>query len=778
MLRNFLNTLRHFKMASSLNIIGLSVAFAAFMVIAMQVNYELTFDKFHSKVDRIYKVELETESGEGQAVVPRALINSLGESSPLIESYTQLGPSFGDMYITIEKNGSKVGFKENIETVYPSIADVFDLQMIEGTVASLEEPTKVILPQSKARLYFGDESAMGKLLQVSSDVFWEVGGVYKDFPANSQLNNCIYRKISDGDGRMDDGSGYSWWQSNYFMYVVLAPGATPEQVVADYAKVMDLSEKMPGDSKPHLVMTRLPELYFAQRNYTIEHLIKHGDKATNSIMIAIALLILAIAAINFVNFSTSLAPLRMKSINVQKVLGSLNGELRWRLIVEAAGMCMVSYLVSLLIVYSLSISSFNDITICGISLQENGLLAVLTAGVALLLGLFAGIYPAFYTTKFPPVMALKGSFAMSPRGRMLRTTLIGFQFVVSLVLIISALFLQLQHGYMKSKDTGINKENVVITKLGGDLVGNENFENELRRNSSIQDVTYSQFNIGGENMAQGWGRNLNNKMIQFDAHLVASNFPQVMGLTVVEGEGFKKSDEQLDTFTFMFNQTAVKQYGIKMSDRIEGGQIAGFVKDFNFKSLHYDISPMALVITPPSWTYLPYIYIKTVGDPYEIVDYIRKAAASIDPAYPLDIQFYDQTFNNLYKQELKLTTLITLFSLLAVIISLVGVFGLVVFETQYRRREIGLRRIHGATVGSILLMFNQRFVWIVSSCFVIASPLAYFAVDEWLQGFSYRTPIHWWVFGVALLIVLAITLLTVTIQSWRAATENPIESIK
>lgn len=776
MFRNFISTLRHYKTASSLNIIGLSVALAAFIVISMQIQYELGFDKFHSKADRLYKVEFGHIDG-GQTVVSRGFINLFGEISPMIEDYALLGPAWGKTYLAVDNNGSQVGFNEEIETVYPDIDKVFDFEMIQGSTDVLDEPTKVIIPRSKALLMFGTEQAVGKLLYLSKDYTWEVGGVYKDFPANTQLNNSIYRKISDNDGASNGEA--NWGQNNYFMYLTLVEGADPEQIIAKFNAEINLADKMGFEFSFKPVMTPISELYYAKRNYAIEHMIKHGDRATTNLMIAIAFLILLIAAINFVNFSTSLAPLRMKSINIQKVLGSPTGKLRWTLIAEAIGLCLLSYFIALIIVSILGETSFRDITISEISLTGNSTLVVQAGIIAILLGLFAGIYPAFYTTKFPPVMALKGGFAMSSSGRFLRIGLIGFQFIVSIALIVAALFMQLQNSYMKSMDTGLPKENIAIVELGGRLANNKNLDNELRKNPLIADVAYSQFNIGGDNLSQGWGRRLNDQQIMFDAHLVSWNFPKMMGLNMVDGNFFTESDDLKDTMIFIFNETAVKQYSMKMSDKIDGQyDITGIVKDFNFKSLHYPITPMALVLPYKDWRWFPFAYIKITGNPYQAVDAIRKVASEIDPVYPININFYDQTFDNLYQKEQRTTDLISLFSLLAVIISLVGVFGLVVFETQYRRKEIGLRKINGATITSVLAMFNRRFVWIVGVCFVISAPVAWYGVNEWLADFAYRTPLHWWVFAAALMIVLFITVLTVTIQSWRAATENPVKSLK
>ncbi|MEG1634954.1 MAG: FtsX-like permease family protein [Rikenellaceae bacterium] len=784
MLRNFISTIRCYTTSSLLNILGLSVAFTAFYIIISQVAFELKFDKFHSASDRIYKAEILFGDGRGQTVVSRAFVNTLTAASPLIEKSVLIGPSWGKSYFVVEQNGNKVGFSEDIEMVYPSIADVFDFKMVEGSMKALEEPEKVVIPLSIANKLFGNKPSLGKTLTTQSGRIREVGGVYQDFPDNSQLNNHILTKIYDHEGRTKDGAD-NWNQNNYFMYVKLAKGASPRVVENQYAKSINLGEKMFGEdsgAKAHL--TLMSDLYFAKRDYAIEHLIKHGDINATIVMSSIALLILIIAAINFINFSTSLAPIRMKSINIQKVLGSTNLKLRLKLISEAVFLCLLSFGVSLLIIYGLSQSQFQNVTMNKIMLSASGPSLVFTAVITIALGVVAGIYPAFYATNFSPAIALKGSAMRSRSGHFLRSFLMGFQFVASTILIIAAIFLQIQNNYLKKMDTGLPKENIIIAELGGGLKS-KSFETELKANPAIKDVAYAQYNIGGCNLAQGWGSNLKGKSIMYDAHFVSWNFPKMMGLQIVDGEMFTEEDLEKEDGTFIFNQTAVKQFDIKIGDNIkgnvgDGSLVKGVVKDFNFKSLHYEITPMALVLSPNSskYNFMSVAYIKIEGDPYEAVDYVKKVAKNIDPAYPLVTNFYDQTFNNLYEREQKSTRLITLFSLLAIIISLVGVFGLVVFETHHRRKEIGMRKISGATVGSILMMLNRRFVILILICFAIAVVPAWIGVNMWLKEFAYRTPIDMWVFVVALLMITFITMTTVTIQSWRAATENPTKSLK
>ncbi|WP_300856897.1 FtsX-like permease family protein, partial [uncultured Rikenella sp.] len=382
---------------------------------------------------------------------------------------------------------------------------------------------------------------------------------------------------------------------------------------------------------------------------------------------------------------------------------------------------------------------------------------------------------------------LKGSFGMSPKGRKLRTALIGFQFVVSLGLIVAAMFMQLQNSYMRGMDTGMNRDQIAIVHLSSELAEPERQKtlvNRLKESAAVEDVAFASARVGCQDGYMRWGRNLaDGRNINFTCVPVSWNFLRVMGLPVVEGRDFEEDDE-LRAGTFIFNQTAMRECNLTLDNRVFGHQsdlvpIAGVVRDFNFASLRDAIGPMCFYQfgTDP-WHNLGIAYIKIKGDPFAGAAHIKRTMAELDPLYPVDIEFYDTVFNALYQKELKVTALITVFSLLAVVLSLMGVFGLVVFETQYRRKEIGVRKVLGATVAEILAMFNRSFVRLVLICFVVAAPLAWYGVREWLGTFAYRTPIYWWVFAVSLLIVLVITLATVTIQSWRAATANPVEAFK
>lgn len=778
--RNFIKTLKRFKLASALNLLGLSVAFAAFMIIMMQVRYERNFDSVYPKADRIYRLEISQDSVNYSTLLARPVVDLALEASPQIEDKVMLLPFKISTYINVTKpDGSLVGFNESVNMVYPTITELFGYEMVEGLASALNEPNKVLIPKSMAERFFGKEAAVGKMITNREEgVTYEVGGVYKDFPAHSSHVNDIKIRMPD------DHQRGQWGNQNFNAYVTLYPNASPEEVAGMMTERYKAAETPDWyNTDFHFRLTPLQELYYMTD--IGQDFLPKGNKAATSILFVIALLVIGIAVINFVNFSTSMAPVRIKSINTQKVLGSPTGLLRRTLVFEGIGLCVLAYCFSLLWVSLFNASGFSSLLVAPADLDANPLIVWGTLGLTIAIGLISGLYPAYYMTSFPPAMALKGSFGMSPSGRKLRTALIGFQFVISIGLIIAALFMQIQNVYLRNMDRGIAKDQIAVVKLDEDMAANHKqvLVDKLKSDPGIDDVAFAASPFGEADFYMTWGRNMpDGRYVHFTCMPVSHNFLSVMGLEIVEGRDFTEDDTFKDG-TFIFNETARRQQNLELGNSMDGGEgmatVVGFVKDFNFMSLRKPIESMALYeVGKEFWYPLSVAYIKVVGDPYAAVKYIEKSIAEIDPHYPASVYFYDARFNEIYKKEVNTTKLITLFSLLAILISLVGVFGLVVFETQYRRKEIGIRKVFGSTIGEILALLNKSFVRIVAVCFVLAAPLAYCGVTSWLGNFTYRTPIHWWVFMIALVLVAAITLLIVTIQSWRVATANPVEALR
>jgi putative ABC transport system permease protein len=403
--------------------------------------------------------------------------------------------------------------------------------------------------------------------------------------------------------------------------------------------------------------------------------------------------------------------------------------------------------------------------------------------ISVLTGILAGVYPACYMTSFHPVLVLKSSFGMGYPGRKLRILLTGFQFVISIGLIIAALFVWLQQAYLYHLETGMNDKQVAVVMIDRNIMVEHAglLIEKLKNSPLISDVSFSDWPIGFlDYYPYSYTQSPGGEEMRFYFIPVSYNFASMMLLDIIAGRNFEMNDAVSKERKMIFNESAARQFSIKPGDRLsDGSLVTGIIRDFHFMNLRKPLEPMALCICDTEdeiqW---PVLYIRTSGNSKEAANEIRACIATIDPQYPVDIRFYDQQFKETYQEERKTSVQITMFSLLAILISLMGVFGLVTFETQYRKKETGIRKVLGATVCEILCMFVKKFVWIVSICFLIAAPLAWYGVRKWLESYPYQTPLYGWVFVFAFVIVLLVTLLIVTMQSWYVATLNPVSSLK
>lgn len=791
-IRNFFSVLRRFQMATILNILGLSVAFAAFMVIIMQVDYDTNFDAFHEDAETIYRVELQWEGEPTLAIQPRPLANIFMHFSPHIEAGAVTRPFSNETLFKVENNGQRENFLEKNMFVDPTFTDVFRFEMTEGSAGALRDPNTALIPQSMALRMFGESSAIGKTLemgeikQVLSGAFKEkagrytVRGVYKDFPRNSLLQNVIYMPMDEKENSDD------WGNSSYTLYVRLDSPESSTEVIKDflaYYKKNELGKNMSwfSDKELNFRLTSLPDLHFTLD--TIYDFVPKSSRQTRWILIAIAMVILIIAGINFTNFSTALTPMRIRSINTQKVLGSPDSLLRFSLLVEAVCISLVAYGLALGLVYYMRLSPLVGLVDADLSLSAHPVLLGSTVLIAMGVGLLAGLYPSYYITSFPPALVLKGSFGLSPEGRMLRNVLICVQFIASFVLIIGAMFMYLQNYYMSHSPLGYDKDQLIVTNITETVKKSKStFVNQIKSFSGIEDVTFAEILLSSQDQFMEWGREVNDKNIQFQCLPVDASFLNVMNIPITEGRGFRKEDELTRYGVFIFNERARQVYGLTLEDKIDKSEIIGFMSDVKFTSFRTEVTPMAFYLWGQNnWNRgqsYAYVKVKAGSDMQAAIEQVKEVLKKIDPDYPFEVSFYDEVMNNVYAKEKNLSMLITLFSLIAVFISIVGVFGLVVFESQYRKKEIGIRKVMGSTTSQILVMFNRTYFRILVLCFVLSAPVAYYAVSRWLENFAYKTPLYGWVFIAAFILVASITLLTVTFQNWRTANENPVESIK
>lgn len=780
LLRNLLSILRRYRMATSLNIIGLSVAFTAFIVILIQIHYERSFDTSYPTSDRIFRVELTEASSFFSYSLPRAFVEDIIVSSPNIEAGSLLTYSH-PVYITTYKGEEKLGFREPVMSCHPDLVEVFGFSLVEGDFNGLKDPDKIIIPQSLARKMYGKESAVGKAFHLEQKLYtkdiqdFTVSTVYRDFPKNSQLKNAIYTAIDPGLNLKNYRS------SMYLCYLLLDNPSNADAVVSNFNNNFDFDLiNRPDDAIKLIPVT---DIYY--KNDIQDGNIKiSGDRDTTFLLFCIAILIIVVAIINFTNFSTALTPIRIKSINTQKVLGSSDSFLRRTLTIESVIISFVSWITSLFIVFFLNKAGALPFIQAELNLLTNIPVVLLSGVIAFITGIIAGVYPAWYMVSFPPALVLKGSFGLSASGRKMRTALIGIQFVVSIMLIIGAGFVWLQSTYMKNYSLGFDKDQIAMVELSGDIYDKhrDTYVNRLKEFAGIEDVAFSFEKVGSNDSYNTAGVEYKNKVASYFLIMGSYNLLDVLGIPITEGRDFTKSDELSDNASYIFNKTAHLGMDMEVGDIFDGypsGRIVGFTDDVKLTSLRQGENNIAFVLTDWSYPYTnSYIRMKAGTDVHALVSHIRKTLNEIDPTYPFDVEFYDSVFDRLYQNEVNLRSAITLFSLIAIILSLVGVFGLVVFETQYRRKEIAVRKVHGSTIREILSRLNQHYIYIVCICFILAIPVVYYMVHKWLEGFAYKVPVSWWLYAVAFIIVLFITIATVTFQSWRAATANPVDSLK
>lgn len=790
MIRNLLYLFKRFKTAVVLNLFGLTIAFAAFLLIVMQVDYEMNYDAMHSKSGRTFRLEANHGEFEHNAIHCLMFSDAFVNSSAHITDYSYRYPFYGgERYCQIDEvddQGEAKVFKENFQLCLPNISDVFDFHMKEGSVGCLSIPGSVLIPESVAKRLFDKQSAIGKRIRMSGSSGWQpvsttiltIGGVYKDFPGNTTVQNRIYVPMDQLDLLKS-----SWQMYANEIYVTLDDPLNKEEVLDHFNKTFDFAKSQMGSAQEiALRLTPLKDVYYTH-DTTFDFNPK-GHRETNYVLLGIAFLILFIAGINFTNLTTSLIPLRLKTINTHRVLGCSIYKLRTISLIESIVICLISYILALFIVNDLSYTPIANWVDADIRLSQYKGLILLTALIAILTGCLAGLYPAIRSTSYAPALVLKGSFGLSPKGKKVRVALIGFQYTVSIALIIVTLFMGLQNHFMTSSEQlGFNKDQVAIVNLTPEIYAKHKpqYIQKLKDYPGIEDVAFSVYELSKEDdmIDLEYARH-EDKDVFFKVFYASENFLSVMDIQVEEGRDFTREDLNKAQSDYIINPAAERDFHLHPGDRFNDRTVLGVSKDFRFNSCRIASSPFVFALNNdiPNPKLVSYIRFNSKTNLQEAVAHVRETLKEIDPTFPFEISFYNTILNNLYQKEQTLGKLISLFGIMAILISIVGVFGLVLFETQYRRKEIGIRKINGATTGQILLMFNKTYIRIVSVCFIISIPIAWMGTQQWLENFAYKTPLHLWVFIVAFLIILSVTIGTVTFRNWQAANENPVNSVK
>ena len=788
-LRNLFYTLKRFRTASVLNLLGLSTAFAAFMLIMMKASYEYNFDTCYPDSDRLVMLNFGEEKDNSITLLPRGPIDFLIQQVPGIEYGTIYAPCWQKQAFCTNPENPQY-FYETPWAVYPDFGKVIGLQFVKGSDKDMDKPESIIISESYAHKLFPKGNALGSYLYTEGNTGLVAGidkfricGIFKDLPENCQFKNDIFIRMSDFQ-KDDCGS------MNFFAFFRLKPGVSAtdinSQIEASGAnKRLNIVDK--GNQR--LYVFPIQKLYY---DMSASYYLKTGNRNTMILLVSIGLLIIIIACINLINFSTALAPVRMRSINTQKVLGSPVNQLRIGLISETIAIVLIGWLLSLFIVWILT--HMKLLSLIGFTPSFFTYLPVIliSGGIALLTGIIAGLYPAWYMTSFPPALMLKGNYALSAKGRLFRTLLTSFQYIISFALLVCATFIWQQNQYMKIQDTGFARDEIVIAGLphkGQELSQFTTFKHELEKFPEFKGTAYVSTKLGASDVYSMTGSKYEGEEFYHYEIRVSPDFGEVMGFKLLEGRFFLASDTiSSNKYTYCLGTKRIKdEQHIPTDTPFRGNHsksnyIVGYIDDVIFTSSRvnaFAYSPFLFTVES-QLTKLPYAYIriKAGSDVSTALRHIHETAEKIFPGYPVEVNFFNTYYQQLYEKETNQQYMVTLFSLLAIIISLVGVFGLTIFETAYRRKEIGIRKVYGAKTSDILWNFNRTYLRIITICSIIASPFAWFFMDKWLQNFIIRINLSPWVFLIAFAIIIILTLTIVTIQNYRAATSNPTENLK
>ena len=780
-----------FKGAGWLNILGMSAAFAAIYIILVQVSYDLGYNKQIKDVDRIYVMYCK----DNMTSLSRPYAQRIIDKSPCIEKCGVTYAYGGNGRHTTVVVGEQADGKEH-EMVYARYTrdalDVLDFRPIVGSFEGMGTENKVALSEKAAHRL---QVSVGDVLRWNDNTLRTICAIYQDMPVNCMVGRVemVYCNSIEKDC-IDDVNEWS------FLHIVKLHSGTDKEMIEktsiEVLKEMVAEQFDEGDEPPSqaevdeviesakITLLPLKDLYFFEQAKGLET----GNRTTTYVFLLIAALTLLITLINYVNFFMAQVPIKLKMVNTRKILGSSRGELVLRFMLESGALVLISICLAWVWVMIFKQSAYIELVSSPLEFQQNPGVVLITILTGLLMTVASSIYPALYVTSFSPALALKGSMGQSKSSQRYRYTLVGFQFVITMSFVICTLLLKHQYDFIMEYDMGFDKENLFTAIVPVTGNNQQAMTAELGNKPAIKAVAWGDgplVTVGG----MTWGTSSDAKKdLTFKCYPVSSNFLEVMGIKIMEGRNFLPSDEQTENGVFIFNQKAKDEGGLTLEQHVYGhrelASIAGFCENFKYQPLQYATSPFAFYIWGKHPFRVPYhLFIRShPGATYqEVQEAVKEAVATVVPECNLDkitLKFFDDELGLQYQKEQKLIQLITMFSILAIVISLMGIVGLLLFETTYRRKEIGIRRVHGAEISEILQMFNQRFVGLLFICFLIAAPISYFIMDYYYSTFAYRAMLSPWIFMLSFLIVLLITVVVVTLSTYKAASVNPSETLK
>jgi len=784
--RNFFRT----KLYSSINLLGLAIGLSACIFIALWVSDEISYDSFNKYADRIYRVEQKYFTDEGIAQWPITggpFATTLKDEYPEIENYVR----FWKKEYSVQDQ-QKVLYEQLLFAVDNSIFDVFDYHLEKGDEnKALIEPKTVVLTSELAYKYFGTDDVIGKpitFLRGGELEDFKVTGILAPVPANSHIQFEMLFSIST----YFEFEFFDSWDGNYlYTYALLTEGVSISELESKFSPFMEKYKRAgfeeflkPGAPIDDFVQLKLRNITSIHLNPGPEWEIgPQGSKASVYIFSTVAILILIIASINFMNLSTARANRRAKEVGLRKTIGANMYQLFKQFLSESISISLIAMFIAIAIVW-LFLPYFSQLSGKEFSVESffglNNILILL--GITIFTGLLSGLYPAFYLTSFRPAEVLKGVLKNSGKS-VFRKYLVAIQFVISIGLIISTLTINEQMKYVRIKSLGFDKENVIVMPVQNRSMS-ENiqlFKNSLLQHSRITDLSISS-NAPTElyYSDKEFVFEETDKSFMFIYIGVGFDFIDTYKINLFAGRNFSRNYGTDTTGTIILNEAAVTKIGISPDDIVgkilNGNKVIGVVKNFHFKSLHKQVEPLVLVLNHQNAQVISARI--TPGEVEDPLNYIKTQFEASYPGLPFRYAFLDDNLNMQYRSDEKMANIFMVFSVLSIIIACLGLFGLAAFTAEERTKEIGVRKTLGASIMSIILLLIKDFSKWILVANLFAWPITYYFMDMWLQDFAYKTEISIWTFTISGLLVLFIAVTTVAYQSVRASIANPVDSLK
>ena len=794
------NLSKHLSL-SLINLIGLTLGMASVIIIYLFVQNELSYDKFHQDVDNIYRVAWFSDNP--QTRTPHPLAEAMIRDFPEVESAVSLTPIYGpgltkqSLWIKNPKNNLKYDETE-ILAVDSLFFDVFSFQLISGNKEQvLREPGRVLISERMAEKYFADEDAVGQMLEVNKEgQFIEVEGIFKDVPDNSHFHfDFLISYVTTKSMMGPDNPFFFWDDFGHYNYVKFKPGANVQSIEAglmDWVSVyLDLDEQALGNlarNNSFLGLQPLKDIHLkSDIRWELEN---NGNISYIYIMLTAGLIILIIACFNFINLTTAKSADRANEVGVRKTLGAKKSQLATQFLSETILLSLIASLLAALLV-ELLLPSFNILT--GKQLQfdslSNGLVIPGLIGLGVLIGIIAGSFPSFYLSQITPIQVIGGKFSKTAKGKLFWKLLVGLQFTLTMFLLAGSFVIFKQLNFLQSKDLGFNKEEVVLVP-----VKNSNTRNQ------IETVTTELLNIPGISSVAGSsnvpGKQFNqNPMFLTEERQNILNVSEMrvdwdifnaLDLRLVEGRAFSQKHGTDSAETFVLNETAARQLSpnesiigklviLDADGTLMEGTVIGVVKDFNFESLHRPVGPLAIQLLPFYNTML--IRVNTAQLP-ETIDGIKATWQKFEPNNTFSYSFLNERISAQYGNEKKMGTVFGIFSAIAITLSCLGMFGLATLSFVQRTKEVGVRKVLGASILGIMLLLVADFSWIIILAIVVAIPTSMYIMSEWLTNFSYRITIGLWPMASAALVTILVAWGTISYLTWTTAQKNPVVSLR